>query len=186
MIHTFSAEHQVGVNFVGDCVCAFAPLFVVMRLSRSTVERILLSFSMALGIAATVTNTIRVKHLRTYADIKTPTFRDQFEMYLLTRVEELILLVAASAPFLKSAIERLLSRWDLPTFQNPVTCVNLNSHHTTAGNEMDFDERRCSLDQVRSRSTTKSANVLKELEEGDIGCDTTISISSKEQSSSHI
>ena len=139
-----------------DLICALAPLFVVLQLSRSAIERTLMCCSMALGAVATIATALRIRHMKAFQNSPSADFRAVFPLYLLTRVEELVLLVAASAPFLKPAIERLLRIWGVSTFRNPVRA--LNSHHTAIDveNNIKPKEKRYRLQSLKPQSTSSA------------------------------
>ncbi|ORX97451.1 hypothetical protein BCR34DRAFT_166180 [Clohesyomyces aquaticus] len=156
VLWTTGYVYTVGINLLADFACAIAPLFVVINLSRSNVERSLMFFAMMLGTVATVATAIRIKHLRAFQQSSSATFRDTYPLYLLTRIEELVLLVAASAPFLKPAIERILRQWNMPTFQNKV--IPLNSYHMTSG---PGPEHSCySEEPLKEQSTSSSSKAF--------------------------
>ena len=116
---------------------------------------------MALGAVATIATAVRIKHLHAYQNSPSLDFRAVFPLYLLTRVEELVLLVAASAPFLKPAIERLLRKFGIPTFRNRVR--ELNSHHTVPDVEHNPDHKKWyRLQSLKDRFTSSSGKIVKE------------------------
>ncbi|KAH8698134.1 hypothetical protein GQ44DRAFT_787261 [Phaeosphaeriaceae sp. PMI808] len=175
-----------GITLAADCICAVAPLFVVLKLSRSSIERALMCCSMALGVVATIATAMRIKHMRAWQNSPSGDFRAIFPLYFLTRVEELALLVAASAPFLKPAIERLLCKWGMPTFRNRVR--ELNSHHIAPNVEHNPDPKKkwYKLQSLKEQSTSSSAKVVEEGKGSEADWNSAKSTPSKEPKSTRV
>ncbi|KAF4950441.1 hypothetical protein FSARC_13199 [Fusarium sarcochroum] len=114
----------VGASMVSDLVLTILPMFVIWQLRRSAVERCLVSVLMALSLFATIITALKVVYMKTF-DIDSPdTFRASMPLFFWCRMEECIILIAASAPLLKAPIESALSRLGFPTFHHPVRPLN--------------------------------------------------------------
>ena len=137
-------------------------------------------FLMALGVLTTVATALRIKYMHAFqvSSSSGTSFRDTFPLYFLTRIEELILLVAASAPFLKSAIERFLERWNLPIFQNPIR--DLESRHTIPETEPQPQRTWLKFKLSTSHRTGSSAKVSAGGDGSEMGLSSATSSSSKE------
>jgi hypothetical protein len=108
---------------------AIMPMFAIAKLGRSAVERGLMCILMALCMAATVSNAMRIYYMEYYDYSASDFLRSMFTMAFWCRIEEYTLLAAASAPFIKPAIERVLRRFKFPTFNNIIR--SLNTYHST-------------------------------------------------------
>lgn len=118
----------VAAAMFGDLTLAVMPMFLIWKLSRSIVERCLLTFLMALGLVATTAVVMRVVIMHTFDYTSPEKYRDLIPMYFWIRMEEVILIIASSAPLLKSPIEHALHRFGVPTFQHRTW--ELNSFHS--------------------------------------------------------
>ena len=105
------------MSVLGDLLCTIMPLFLIWDLSRSRLERCLLSVLSTLGLcaaAAAITTLILMSRPQnsTYA------VRDTLPIYTWCVVEQVTLIVASCAPLLKGPVETALSRLDFPGFHN--------------------------------------------------------------------
>lgn len=113
------------------------PIPLLMTLNRPFLERMLLALLMALGLCAAAVAALKIYHMSSF-DLTNDALRTVVEMALLSRVEELVLITAACAPFLKSPTETFLRRFNISGFKNGMrslgTIVPLDhsSSHTTA------------------------------------------------------
>lgn len=105
------------------------PMFFIWKLSRSTVERCLITVLMALGLVATIAVIMRLIEMHTLDYASPERFRNLMPVYFWLRMEEVILIIASSAPMLKSPIEHVLHRFGLPVFQPRIR--ELTSFHST-------------------------------------------------------
>ena len=112
---------------VGDLVCTVVPIFVTSKLNRSLVERCLVCFLMAMSLFATGAGVLKIIYANRSNQDPSHPFRDMMPMFLWCRMEEVLLIIACVAPFLKSLVEHVLRRIGLPVFQQKVK--NLNSIH---------------------------------------------------------
>ncbi|RSL45276.1 hypothetical protein CEP53_010846 [Fusarium sp. AF-6] len=114
----------VGASMFSDLILTVLPMFLVRNLSRSVVELCLVSVLMGLTLFATIATVLKVVYMKTF-DIDSPdAFRATMSLFLWCRMEECLILAAASAPLLKAPVERVLDRLGFPTFQNSVRPLN--------------------------------------------------------------
>ena len=109
---------------VGDLIFALMPMFLIWRLSRSVVERCLISLLMALGLFATAAGVLKIIHARTYDMTSPDGFREMMPIFLWCRMEEVILIVACSAPLLKAPVGQVLKRLGVPIFEQKTPRLN--------------------------------------------------------------
>lgn len=100
--------------------CSIIPLFLIWDLSRSFLERLLLSILLALGVCASAAAlTTLILLVQMSVNIKAPNmFRDTLPILTWCLLEGAILIVASCAPLLKTTIEKGLSRLGMPVFHN--------------------------------------------------------------------
>jgi hypothetical protein len=113
---------------VGDLIFAIMPMFIIWKLGRSTLERCLISFLMTMGLFATGAGVLKIIYSKTYDRSSPDVFRAMMPVFLWCRMEEVLLIVASSAPLLKAPVEQALHRLGLPKFQNKSR--ELNSFHS--------------------------------------------------------
>jgi hypothetical protein len=123
-------------------------MFFIWKLSRSTVERCLITVLMALGLVATIAVMMRLIKMQTLDFASPERFRNLIPVYFWLRMEEVILIIASSAPMLKSPIEHMLHRFGLPAFQprirkltsfhssNPTSATTRRLHHQRSQQEL--------------------------------------------------
>jgi hypothetical protein len=109
---------------VGDLIFALMPMFLIWRLSRSVVERCLISLLMTLGLFATGAGVLKIIYSKTFDKTSPDFFREMMPVFLWCRMEEVILIVASSAPLLKAPIGHVLQRLGLPAFQHKTKKLN--------------------------------------------------------------
>ena len=128
-------------------------MIIIWRLSRSAVEKSLISFLMASGLFASAVGIIKIYYLATF-DVKSPdTWRDMIPQFLWCRVEEIILIIAACAPLLKPTIERLLYRLGLPAFQNTPRQLNCIQSRPDDSESKQSDPEQGGITPTRTRSS---------------------------------
>ncbi|KAH8585763.1 hypothetical protein B0O99DRAFT_471099, partial [Bisporella sp. PMI_857] len=88
-------------------VFAISPTFFIWSLPRPVIERTLVSTLMALGAIAAVAGVMKLHTIRVWSP-REVTLRDWVPLLWWYRVEEIGLIAAACAPFLKPPIERAL------------------------------------------------------------------------------
>lgn len=107
-----------------DLVLTILPMFLIWKLSRSAIERSLVSVLMGLSLFATVATVLKVVYMKTFDIESFDTFRASMPLFMWCRMEECVIVIAASAPLLKAYIESVLNRLGFPTFQNSVRKLN--------------------------------------------------------------
>lgn len=99
-------------------------MFLIWPLSRSVVEKTLISILMASCVIASGLGIPKIYYVLTFD------FGNPDHYYLLIpeffwcRMEEAVVIIAACAPLLKSPVERFLRRLGLPGFQTPTREMN--------------------------------------------------------------
>jgi hypothetical protein len=83
---------------------------------------------MAMSLFATAAGVLKIIYSYRFDHDSSDALRDMMPLFLWCRMEEVLLIIACEAPFLKSSIERVLRRMGLPVFQQKTK--NLNSIHT--------------------------------------------------------
>src|SRR5690242_19728573 len=91
------------------------PISFIWTLYRPMLEQILVGMLMALGLVAAAVASYKVYCMKAY-DMTGDFLYSVVEMCLISRVEELILITAACAPFLKPPIEKILCSFGVVTF----------------------------------------------------------------------
>jgi hypothetical protein len=104
-------------------------MFLIWRLSRSVVERCLISFLMAMGLFATGAGVMKIIYAYTYDRTLDDALREMMPEFLWCRVEEVVLIVASSAPLLKSPVGHALKKMGFPSFQEKTR--DLSSFHSS-------------------------------------------------------
>ena len=134
---------------LSDLVFAALPMFTIWTLHRPVVEKTLISVLMASALFASAACGVRIYYLATF-DIKSPdAWRDMVPQYTWCRVEEIVIIIAACAPFLKSPLERLLQRMGFATFQNtPDRLDAVQSDHSS-----DMNWRRRTYSDAESKQS---------------------------------
>ncbi|KAK0716822.1 hypothetical protein B0T26DRAFT_707348 [Lasiosphaeria miniovina] len=99
-----------GIGTAGDVVCAVLPMLIIWRMSRSVVEKILVSILLGLGLLAGIGGVQKLVILKSWDPFSPNANRDIMNAFIWIRVEEITLIIGACAPPLKSFIERLLHR----------------------------------------------------------------------------
>lgn len=123
---------------VSDAVFAVLPALIIWKLSRSRVEKVLLTFLMGFGLFAMAAGVFKIITVKLFDPSSPNVVGDMMPSYLWyvslcrpspgkslrltgdpnrTRIEEILLIIAACAPLLKSPIENLLHRgFGIPRF----------------------------------------------------------------------
>lgn len=124
----YPTDRMKGVSLICDVLYAIMPVLLIVKLSRPAVERVLICILMALCLTATGATIMKI-YLMKLDDYTSPdVLRYMFRVSFWCRLEELSLIVASSAPFAKPAVERILIRFNFPTFGNLVR--RLHSYHS--------------------------------------------------------
>ncbi|KAK3358817.1 hypothetical protein B0T25DRAFT_493950 [Lasiosphaeria hispida] len=115
----------IAFGMFSDALFAVQPILIIWRLSRSPVEKVLISVLMGLGLLAVGAGVVKIFTMKTYNNNSDNVVGDMMPLYLWTRIEEIVLIIAACAPLLKSPIEGLLHRrLGLPRFSPTVRGLN--------------------------------------------------------------
>src|SRR5450756_726686 len=114
---------------LGDLTFAIMPMFLIWRLSRSVIERCLISFLMAMGLFAAGAGVMKNIYAYTYDRTSQDALREMMPAFLWCRIEEAVLIVACSAPLLKVPVGSVLGRMGFPSFREQTR--DLNSFHTS-------------------------------------------------------
>jgi hypothetical protein len=169
---------------VGDLIFAIIPMILIWRLSRSVVERCLITFLMTMGLFATGAGVLKILYSKTFDKTSPDVFREMMPVFLWCRMEEVLLMVAASAPLLKSPIVHALHRLGLATFRNKTRELNSfhSFHHSAtchgynlsnlegrpAGSQgMETDEERLEAGEYTSSTASVHCKVLDGFDAGD-------------------
>ncbi|RYP67428.1 hypothetical protein DL769_005760 [Monosporascus sp. CRB-8-3] len=115
----WSAETSRSYSYIyaaSDLAFAIMPAFFIWPMHRPIMERILVIVLMALGTVAAVAGAMKLVYAAVWDPRKT-TLRDWTPLLWWYRVEEIGLIAAACAPFLKPLIERMLGRFGVPQFR---------------------------------------------------------------------
>ena len=117
MVGRLTREPPTVVAMVSDFICALVPVVLIHRLSRSRVERTLISVLMASSLMASGCGIAKLYYMITY-DFNNPDgLYAAVPEYFWCRVEEAIIIIAACVPLLKSPVERLLHRLGVSPFR---------------------------------------------------------------------
>ena len=95
------------MGIICDLIFAIIPIYFVLSLSRPVVERILVCLLMVLGIIAAVAGVMKVYYIK-YWNPRQASLRSWMPLFWWYRVEEMSLITASCALFLKPPMERLL------------------------------------------------------------------------------
>ncbi|KAK3377634.1 hypothetical protein B0H63DRAFT_417196 [Podospora didyma] len=115
----------IAIAMFSDAIFATLPILIIWRLSRSVVERTLISILMGLGLFALGSCIIKIFLVQKYNVTSEDNIVDMMPVFLWTRVEEIIIIIGACAPLLKSTIEGMLHRrFGVPRFLPTVRELN--------------------------------------------------------------
>lgn len=128
---------------VSDLICATIPIFIIWRLSRSRLERILVCILMASSLLASAIGIPKLYYMITFDFTSKDGFYIMWDEIFWSRLEEAIIIMAACAPLLKIPIERLLIRLGLPTLKVPER--ELNEISASSGQYSTVKDRDSSL-----------------------------------------
>ncbi|KAH7357411.1 hypothetical protein BKA66DRAFT_574410 [Pyrenochaeta sp. MPI-SDFR-AT-0127] len=97
------------IGTMSDLVFAIMPVYLFCSMNRPIMERMLAVALMGFGTVAALAGIMKIYHISAF-NPRHAMFRDWLPLIWWYRVEEIGLIVAACAPFLKPLIERMLSR----------------------------------------------------------------------------
>ncbi|KAK4450912.1 hypothetical protein QBC34DRAFT_484163 [Podospora aff. communis PSN243] len=115
---------SVSVCMISDLICSVVPLFIVWRLSRSTLEKMLVLMLMTSCLLATACGVPKIYFLVVFDFDSRDALWELIPEFFWCQVEVGIIIVAACAPLLKAPIERCMRRAGLPTFGVPMRDLN--------------------------------------------------------------
>jgi len=113
-----SSLSRTAVGLFGDLVCAVIPIFLIWRLSRSLLERVLVCVLMASSLVASACGIPKIYYMVTFDFSSPDAYYNMIPEFFWGRMEEAVIIIAACAPLLKCPIERLLRRLGLRPAQN--------------------------------------------------------------------
>ncbi|KAK0652537.1 hypothetical protein B0T16DRAFT_406357 [Cercophora newfieldiana] len=103
---------------VCDAIFAILPSALIWRLSREPLEKVLLSLLMGLGLLAMAAGVPKILTMKLFDVTSDNVVGDMMPCYLWSRIEEIMLIIAACAPLMKVPLEGLLNkRFGLPRFR---------------------------------------------------------------------
>jgi hypothetical protein len=100
---------------LSDLVFAAMPVHIISSLNRPITERVLVIVLMGFGVIAAVAGVMKIYHISAW-NPRHAILRDWVPLLWWYRVEEIGLIVAACAPFLKPLIGRVIHRFGTPQF----------------------------------------------------------------------
>ena len=98
-----------------DLAFAIMPMLIIWSLPRSVIERSLVSVLMGFGLIAAVAGVMKLVYITSW-NPRDVTLRDWVPLLWWYRVEEIGLIAAACAPFIKPPIEHVLRRFHISKF----------------------------------------------------------------------
>lgn len=120
-----SKAYCEGLAMVSDFICATIPIFLVWSLSRSVIEKILISILTASCLVATGCGVAKLYYMVTFDFTSKDGVYLMISEFFWCRMEESIIIIAACAPLLKGPIERAMYRFGMPTFRAPTRELNM-------------------------------------------------------------
>ncbi|KAF2182902.1 hypothetical protein K469DRAFT_669398 [Zopfia rhizophila CBS 207.26] len=152
------------IGTASDLVFAIMPVHLFWSLHRPVMERILVSVLMGFGIIAAVAGVMKIYHISAW-NPREVTFRDWVPLLWWYRVEEIGLIVAACAPFLKPLIERVLHRFGASRFR--FVTIRLNTIRSDEENtardseKTDYSMQRISeVEQSAQQDRGQTASIV--------------------------
>ncbi len=143
-------------------------MFTIWRLSRCVVEKVLISVLLALGLLAVGASAIKVHYVRTYDITSSDTYRQMIPTFMWSRIEELVLIIAACAPLLKAPVEAGLHRLGLPTFRYTHRTIDtIDTSHPVRQVSNGEERGRTKRQREMSRSGTEDTILTSSTSRGD-------------------
>ncbi|KAK0724412.1 hypothetical protein B0H67DRAFT_567873 [Lasiosphaeris hirsuta] len=131
----------ISIAMFSDVVFAIFPILLVWRLSRSLVERLLLSALLGLGLLGVIAGAVKIVTLKYFKIGSENVVADMMPVYLWSRIEEIVIIAAACVPLLKAPIENLLYLWFGIRFYPTVR--DLDTTHTSPPFEFPREGAHC-------------------------------------------
>ncbi|KAH8744247.1 hypothetical protein F5883DRAFT_359086, partial [Diaporthe sp. PMI_573] len=94
-----------GIGMGSDLVLSVMPMFIIWKLARTIAERCLISFLMGMCLFATGVGVLKIIYSERFDTTSPDVFREMMPVFFWCRMEEVILIVACSAPLLKGPVE---------------------------------------------------------------------------------
>ena len=106
------------VGMISDGLVVFLPMLLVWKLTRTLLEKMLLSILIGTGMLAMAAGVFKALTMQSFNLESDNIAGDMMPCYLWIRIEEICLIIGACAPLLKPPIESLLARrFGLPRFE---------------------------------------------------------------------
>ncbi|KAK0610832.1 hypothetical protein B0T14DRAFT_570765 [Immersiella caudata] len=106
-----------GIGMLGDVIYAVLPIVIIWRMTRSVVEKVLVSILLGLGLVAAVGGVMKLVILKNWDPTSVNANREIMDASMWIRIEETLLIIGACAPTLKAPVEKLIERrFGLPQF----------------------------------------------------------------------
>ncbi|KAF2017477.1 hypothetical protein BU24DRAFT_151676 [Aaosphaeria arxii CBS 175.79] len=129
-----------GIYVAMDFVLSFMPIRLIRTLNRPTAEKFLISFLMSLGLFATVVCALKMTTFNDFG--KGDPNQETIKPSMLTKLEELVGIIAVCLPSLKSPAQNVLKKAGFlksheltrPSFVNTIP---LSERHNMGGREED-------------------------------------------------
>jgi hypothetical protein len=163
------------MGITSDVVFAIMPIFFLWQLHRPVMERVLVSILMALGMIAALAGVMKVYHINTW-NPRQDTLRDWMPLFWWYRVEEIGLIAAACAPFLKPPIERMLGLFGVSKFQ--FVTIGLNSFRSGQGDT--------AMDSIKKGSTLQASGAQQSTRQNTSQASVTVALGSFDNSSDRV
>jgi len=103
-----------------DAAYAVLPMYMVWRLRRPFLEKLLISILMTLSVFALAAGAFKLYYISRLDYASPEILREAVTMYMWIRVEEAAIIIAACAPLLKVPVENALHRLGIPRFTHPL------------------------------------------------------------------
>ncbi|KAG4429442.1 hypothetical protein IFR05_015073 [Cadophora sp. M221] len=137
---TASTNMSQVVGVTSDLVFAVMPMVFIWTLHRPTIERALVSALMALGLLAAVAGIFKVYYIKFWDPRNRATLRDWMPLFWWYRVEEIGLIAASCAPFVKPLMGRILGQLGAPAFR--FATIRLNTVEGSEGASYDASNNK--------------------------------------------
>lgn len=112
---------------LSDIICATMPMFIIWRLSRSRIEKTLITILMTSSLIASGVGIAKIYYMKTFVLDTDDFLWEMTPEFLWNRIEEITIFIAACAPLLKAPIEQVLGQLGLPIFHNTPRELNVLS-----------------------------------------------------------
>jgi len=158
--HWLTARSQPGIAMFSDLVCALIPIFLIRSLTRSLVEKMLISLLLASCLIASGIGIAKLYCMSQFDFSSTDGLYLMVDMFIWSRAEESAIVIAACAPLLKVPVEKALRRLGVRGFSIPEP--ELNSIVTTmpdTGESKGSSRLEWGTDSQRSKTSGAPSSV---------------------------